>query len=84
MHRALLIDELLRHIFNYIESDDGSETLRGLGRTCKAWTDPALDLVWMRLASVVPLLQVIPGVRLVDGIYVCDALSPSILGVKTN
>jgi hypothetical protein len=79
MHRVLLIDELLRQIFSYIESDDGSKTLSGPGRTCKAWAEPALDLVWMRLASVVPLLQLIPGVRLANGIYVCDVFFHSIL-----
>ena len=70
MHRALFIDELLREIFSII-SEDSSEPLAALARSCKAWTDPALDFVWMRLTSVVPLLHVIPGIQLVDGIYVC-------------
>lgn len=73
MHHALLIDELLRQIFSII-SEDGSEPLATFARICKAWTDPALDFVWMRLISVVPLLDVIPGVQLVDGIYVCAFL----------
>jgi hypothetical protein len=74
MHRALLIDELLRQIFSII-SEDGSETLGALARSCRAWTDPALDFVWMRLTSVAPLLHIIPGVQVVDGIYVCGASS---------
>jgi hypothetical protein len=79
MHRALFIDELLRQIFSFI-SEDGSETLGALARSCKAWTDPALDLVWMTLTSVVPLLHVIPGVQLVDGVYVRDVF-PFVLKV---
>ncbi|KAF8239417.1 hypothetical protein L208DRAFT_1237534 [Tricholoma matsutake] len=69
MHRALLIDELLRQIFSFVWEDD-SETLGALARSCRAWTGPALDLVWMSLTSVVPLIRVIPDLQLVGGVYV--------------
>jgi len=82
MHQALLIDEILRHIFSFI-SEDGLGPLGALARSCRAWTDPALDLVWIKLSSAVPLLQVIPGVRLVDGTYVRNGFS-FVSRVKAN
>lgn len=75
MHQALLVDELLRLIFSFA-AEDGSATLSALARSCRAWTDPALDFVWVKLTSVVPLLYTIPDVYLVDGVYVCDTFYP--------
>lgn len=69
MQPALLIDEILRHIFEYA-SEDGLGTLRALAASCQAWQGLALDYLWIRLSSVVPLLLLIPGVSLVHGVYV--------------
>ncbi|RDB23602.1 hypothetical protein Hypma_008999 [Hypsizygus marmoreus] len=72
MQPALLIDEIIRHIF-YYSSEDGPSTLNALARSCKSWADPALDLMWMRLSTITPLLYLIPGVRLDNGVYVLDS-----------
>lgn len=69
MQPALLIDEILREIFQF-SSEYGSGTLSTLARSCRAWREPALDHLWMRLSSPVPLLQLISGIELVNGQYV--------------
>ncbi|GLB41701.1 hypothetical protein LshimejAT787_1003010 [Lyophyllum shimeji] len=76
MQRALLIDEIIRTIFRY-SSEDGHGTLNALSRTCRAWKEPALDCLWMRLSSITPLLHLIPGVQLVNGTYVLEQLDIS-------
>ncbi|KAG6854013.1 hypothetical protein C0991_011500 [Blastosporella zonata] len=76
MQQALLIDEIIRLIFHFSE-EDGPATLNTLARTCRAWEGPALDYLWTRLPSITPLLQLIPGVELVDGTYVLKTTHPS-------
>ncbi|KAG6868070.1 hypothetical protein C0993_007803 [Termitomyces sp. T159_Od127] len=71
MQRALLIDEIIRQIFDF-SAENGLATLNALARCCRTWEDPALDYLWTRLASIAPLLQLIPGVELVDGTYVLN------------
>ncbi|KAF9223987.1 hypothetical protein BS17DRAFT_766663 [Gyrodon lividus] len=69
MHSALLIDEILELIFD-INLDDGKSTLCRAARCCKAWKDPALDRIWRRLPSAVPLLSLLPGHSIKkDGIH---------------
>jgi len=60
MHSALLIDEILQLIFEII-LDDGKSSLCRAARCCQAWKDPALDCIWRRLPSAVPLLSLLPG-----------------------
>lgn len=69
MHPALFIDEIIRYIFD-ICSEDGRSSLISLARCCASWRDPALDIIWVRLSSIVPLLKLIPSVVLKNGIYV--------------
>ena len=60
MHSALLIDEILQLIFEII-LDHGKPSLCCAARCCQAWKDPALDRIWRRLPSAVPLLSLLPG-----------------------
>ncbi|KAH0836717.1 hypothetical protein J3R83DRAFT_8446, partial [Lanmaoa asiatica] len=60
MHSALLIDEILQLIFEVI-LNDGKTPLCRAARCCQAWKDPALDRIWRRLPSAVPLLSLLPG-----------------------
>lgn len=69
MHPALLVDEILRQVFDFC-SEHGRATLLSLALSCKAWKDPALDHLWIRLSSLAPLLHLVPGVALVDGVHV--------------
>ena len=77
MHSALLIDEILRNIFDLCSYHDRRRhTLVCASLSCKSWRDPALDLVWDRLTSFEPLLLLLPGVLVIDGKYVCLNLRP--------
>ncbi|KAI0352166.1 hypothetical protein OH77DRAFT_1460967 [Trametes cingulata] len=63
MHRALLIDEILRLVFDHCVSLPDCEarwTLCQLARCCKAWKDLALDRLWSRLDGVGPLTSLLP------------------------
>ncbi|KAF9038465.1 hypothetical protein BJ165DRAFT_1531555 [Panaeolus papilionaceus] len=53
MHFALLLDEILRLIFE----DCDRKYLVSAALTCKAWKDPALDVVWQKLDSSKPWLD---------------------------
>ncbi|KAL0575182.1 hypothetical protein V5O48_006776 [Marasmius crinis-equi] len=78
MHQALLIDEIVQVVFDSC-LDFGSGTLTRVARTCKAWRDPALDRLWYRLTDVTPLLQLVPGVFQVNGVYVFESpVSPDL------
>lgn len=77
MHSVLLIDEILRNIFNLcLYHDRHRHTLVSASRSCKSWKDPALDLVWARLTSFKPLLLLLPGILVIDGEYVCLNFCP--------
>ncbi|KAF9006111.1 hypothetical protein BDQ17DRAFT_1239325 [Cyathus striatus] len=69
MHAALFIDEVLQYIFQFSQ-EDGLAALVSAAQCCKAWKDPALDHIWSRLSSVIPLLQLIPSLELNNGIYI--------------
>ncbi|KAF8845099.1 hypothetical protein BDN67DRAFT_1007467 [Paxillus ammoniavirescens] len=66
MHPALLVDEILQLIFE-INLDDEKSSLCRAARCCKAWKDPALDRIWRRLPSAVPLLSLLPGCSIEKG-----------------
>ncbi|KAG6813837.1 hypothetical protein H0H92_006781 [Tricholoma furcatifolium] len=72
MHAALHVDEIIRHIF-YFSSEHGHATLNALARCCRVWEGPALDYLWTRLSSIAPLLELIPSVELLNGVYVRKA-----------
>ncbi|KNZ75116.1 hypothetical protein J132_04601 [Termitomyces sp. J132] len=78
MQRALLIDEIIRHIFHF-SAEEGLATLNALARCCRTWEDPALDYLWTRLSSIAPLLKLIPGVELVNRMYVSNTFRFSFL-----
>jgi hypothetical protein len=69
MHPALLVDEILQLIFE-INLDDEKSSLCRAARCCKAWKDPALDRIWRRLPSAVPLLSLLPGCSVEKGTIV--------------
>ncbi|TRM57957.1 hypothetical protein BD626DRAFT_411351 [Schizophyllum amplum] len=59
MHHALLIDEILREIFEDCEKG----ALSAAARTCQAWKDPALDQLWRVLPSISPVLALLPQLK---------------------
>ncbi|KAF5387314.1 hypothetical protein D9757_005710 [Collybiopsis confluens] len=70
MHEVLLIDELLEVVLGFCTD---SATLSRIARTCQAWKEPALDRVWARLDSFLPLLRLIPGLFTVNGVYLLES-----------
>ena len=39
--------------------------------TCKDFLDVALDALWEEMDSLVPLLKLLPALRVENGVYVC-------------
>ncbi|KAG1742802.1 hypothetical protein EDB19DRAFT_596426 [Suillus lakei] len=66
MHRALLVSEVLSEIFAYVNeslspwSAGKKPSLEALARTCKAFHEPAMDLLWADLDGIRPLLGCAP------------------------
>ncbi|OJA11048.1 hypothetical protein AZE42_07184 [Rhizopogon vesiculosus] len=65
MHQALFISEILVEIFSHVKDifeswNPGTElwreSLAVLARMCKAFHDPAMDLLWADMDNLEPLL----------------------------
>lgn len=75
IHRCFLISEIFCLILEFIQQSDepseegecredrtlGKRSLASVARTCRAFSVPALDLLWMRLDSLDPLIKVLPS-----------------------
>ncbi|KAH7929962.1 hypothetical protein BV22DRAFT_93909 [Leucogyrophana mollusca] len=57
MHQCLTVLELLHCIFRYVAL---KKTLALLARTCRTFTDPALDVLYCELESLRPLIKCLP------------------------
>ncbi|KAJ7170484.1 hypothetical protein C8R43DRAFT_92516 [Mycena crocata] len=77
MHSALLLDDVLRQILEFCPPG----CLSACARSCKAFRDPALDSLWSALPSLVPLLNLVPGLVCVDKIYGVSIEGPLDLNV---
>lgn len=64
MHHALEIQEILLNIFQrcYLPGRwrDTTSDLTSLARTCHAFREPALDVLWGDLDNLLPLAQCLP------------------------
>lgn len=58
MHHCLQLQELLPIIFRNHAHD--AKMLARLARTCKAFQDPALNLLWHSQNTLLPLLRCLP------------------------
>lgn len=56
MHHALEIQEILLIIFGQCHPPDTA----ALARTCRAFKEPALDVLWEVLCDLSPLAQCLP------------------------
>ncbi|KAH9950459.1 hypothetical protein B0H21DRAFT_819261 [Amylocystis lapponica] len=66
-HRALFIDEILAAVLIHIRINDRNwrpvtpyKTLARLALSCRSFTEPALNVLWARQTSLMPLLRVFP------------------------
>lgn len=61
MHRCLAVPELLNLIFKEVHtSAKGGVTVAALARTSKCFQDAALDTLWEKQTSLVPLVKCFP------------------------
>ncbi|KAF8550765.1 hypothetical protein OG21DRAFT_371973 [Imleria badia] len=64
MHHALQIEEILSNIFGHCYSRDGGGRnglrITALARACRAFKEPALDVLWQELYNLSPLAQCLP------------------------
>ena len=64
MYHALQIPEILLNIFSHCpppSRETPHSDLPALARTCRAFKEPALDLLWEELPDPSPLVQCLPG-----------------------
>lgn len=67
MHPCLLVTEILLHIIGFVENGTESRStcrksdIARLARTCRAFTDPALDVLWRTQCALGPLVKCLPG-----------------------
>jgi len=72
MHRALYVEEILRNIFPYVPFSPmpcptplpvqfrSQNIILSLARTCRAFKEPALDILWASLEDLSPLVRCLP------------------------
>lgn len=67
MHPCLLVTEILLHIIGFLETSSEHHStchkgdLARLARTCRAFMDPALDVLWRTQCTLGPLVKCLPG-----------------------
>ena len=54
-----------------VENDEKYRCLLNAALTCKDFLDVALDALWEKIDSLVPLLRLLPALQLEDEAYVC-------------
>ncbi|KAJ3486083.1 hypothetical protein NLI96_g4489 [Meripilus lineatus] len=64
MHAALRIDEVFLRIVEALDQDTAPSTLSILARTCRAFHEPATDVLWSTQISLGPILRLIPGLEI--------------------
>ena len=63
MHHCLSVPEILSNIFQYVKCaiKEGPATLASAARTCKTFSEPALDILWRDQSSLMPLIKCLPA-----------------------
>jgi hypothetical protein len=79
-HRIFDIPELLTEIFEYLTTPDwslwasrrvpGAQDLLRTALCCKTFSGPALDVLWEKMRSELPLFALLPGFQKQDGVWV--------------
>ncbi|KAF8556107.1 hypothetical protein OG21DRAFT_1409720 [Imleria badia] len=62
MHHALQIQEILLNIFGHFRRSGWQRPtdLPALARTCRAFKEPALDVLWEKLVNPSPIAKCLP------------------------
>ncbi|KAI6132328.1 hypothetical protein EDD16DRAFT_1533010 [Pisolithus croceorrhizus] len=67
MHPCLLVTEILLHIIGFLETSAEYQStchkgdVARLARTCRAFIEPALDVLWRTQCALGPLVKCLPG-----------------------
>ena len=61
--------DLLAETFSHLKNDESYRCLANAALTCKDFLDVALDALWEELNTLVPLLKVLPALRVEDDAY---------------
>ncbi|KAF8142030.1 hypothetical protein EV363DRAFT_1150353 [Boletus edulis] len=71
MHHALQLQEILLNIFGHHYPGLDTSDLAALARTCRAFKEPALDVLWEDLNDLSPLLRCVPEAsrQISSGLY---------------
>ncbi|KAF8557313.1 hypothetical protein OG21DRAFT_1482399 [Imleria badia] len=83
MHRALYIEEILLNIFSFcykiVDLQWAGPTrlyanadLATLARTCRAFKDPALGIIWAELEDLSPLVRCLPATSWIQSNEMCS------------
>lgn len=62
MHHCLGVLDIVRNVFQlvYDESGNGPKNVAVLAITCRAFKDPALDVLWRTMLTLAPLIMCLP------------------------
>jgi hypothetical protein len=61
VHRSLLAERILLNIFDHVHADgDDDGSVYNLAITCRAFQEPAMDVLWRVQMSLVPLVKCLP------------------------
>jgi hypothetical protein len=65
--------DLMAMTFSHLQvkDDEKYQCLSNAALTCKDFLDVALDALWEKMDSLVPLLKLLPGLQVEDDAYVC-------------
>ncbi|KDQ53428.1 hypothetical protein JAAARDRAFT_197574 [Jaapia argillacea MUCL 33604] len=63
--RVFTIAELCREICWYLH-DDSKPSLANFAQTCRSFLEPALDVLWFKMFTMEPLLDLIPALEVSD------------------
>ncbi|TFK32155.1 hypothetical protein BDQ12DRAFT_728910 [Crucibulum laeve] len=68
---------LLKTVFSFLNSTEDRKHLVPLACTCKLFSELALDLLWEKQDSLLPLLKVLPTCKIKNDIYILSGHTTS-------
>ena len=63
--------DLMAMTFSYLQGNDDRDCLLNAALTCKDFLDVALDKLWEKMDSLVPVLKLLPALQCENECYVC-------------
>lgn len=67
MHPCLSVPDIIHLICNEIRQQDRRSDLASLARTCRAWSEIALENLWYKIDSMEPFIKCMPQGLWQDG-----------------